>query len=59
MLVTPEGLVWSVDDRGTAAICFKRPHECPRCHRMIFFAVNRMGKTLCTSCDDETKKDRP
>lgn len=60
MLITTENeVIWGTDDMGGAAICFKKPVECPRCHRMICLAVNRAGKTLCVVCDGEERKKTP
>jgi hypothetical protein len=37
---------------GSAYVVLEHPTECPACHRMATFVVNRHGKTLCLNCDE-------
>ena len=38
---------------GSTDIMSHEPQECPVCHVMTCFFVNRRGRTTCTACDQE------
>lgn len=39
--------------KGSTDAMSHEPHECPYCHVMTCFFVNRDGRTTCTACDLE------
>lgn len=34
-------------------------HQCPRCHQMAWWWVNRAGETFCVSCAEEKSHGSP
>ena len=42
---------WLLLQRGSVGVIADEPHECPVCHRMTYFFVNRDGRSTCTGCE--------
>lgn len=51
MTVIEQKGAWLLLQSGKVGVLADTPHECPECHRMSFFFVNRDGRSTCTACE--------
>lgn len=50
------GLITQLPD-GAIGVWLLSARECPRCHRMAVLVVNRLGRTLCVGCSNDSVRD--